>query len=206
MNRMVYVLLLLLLSGCAVGNKYDYRSSDITLPVRSAGAEKVILAVEDARTYVLSANKSSKFVGLQRGGFGNPFDVTTASGNPLAEDMSVAISKALTEAGYQVFSVKEAADEQNLVKTATQNGAKRIVTMKIREWKSDIYMSINIHCDIDLRVYDASGKLLAENNMKFVEEIGGALIGGAKNSKAVSDEFAKRIGYLFNKKEIRDSL
>jgi hypothetical protein len=48
--------------------------------------------------------------------------------------------------------------------------------------------------------------LLAENTMAFKQEIGGALIGGDKNSQAVADEFSKRIGYLFNKEEVRSAL
>ncbi len=62
------------------------------------------------------------------------------------------------------------------------------------------------HESEELMVYDARGELLAENEMRFVEEIAGGLIGETKNSQAMTDEFAKRIGYLFNKKSIRNSL
>lgn len=205
MNRILYVFLVLLLSGCAIGNKYDYRSSRITLPVQSTASEKVVLAVEEARPYVLSAEKNANFVGLQRGGFGNPFDVTTASGKPLTEDMSVAIARALSGAGYKVYSV-EAAPPEVLAEAAARNGAGRIISMRVKEWKSDIYMSVTLHSDIVLKVFDSGGKQLAENRMTFTEAIGGAKIGATKNSQMVADEFAKRIGYLFNKKEVRDSL
>jgi hypothetical protein len=205
-KKIIWVFVVVLLSGCAVGNKYDYRSSSIALPIKSTDHHELVLSVEDSRPYVLEGKKSANFVGLQRGGFGNPFDVTTASGKPLTEDMSAAITQALIDAGYQVVKVDGTADSGFLVNTATKNGATRILSLKVNEWKSDIYMSITLHCDLELKVFNSQGEMLAESNMKFVEEIGGAQIGGTKNSAAMTNEFAKRIGYLFNKQEIRSAL
>jgi len=206
MNKLIWLFVAILLSGCAAGNKYDYRSSSITLPLKAADHRELVLSVEDARPYVVAGNKTPNFVGLQRGGFGNPFDVTTASGRPLTEDMSIAITRALTTSGYKVLTVNEKSDKSFLVKTATDQGATRIVTLKVNEWKSDIFMGITVHCDIELKIYDVNGELLAASDMKFDEEIGGAQIGASKNSRIVADEFAKRIGYLFNRSEVRSVL
>lgn len=206
MKKIIWLFVVVLLSGCAVGNKYDYRSSSIDLPVKSTEHNDLVFSAEDARPYVLQGKKNPNFVGLQRGGFGNPFDVTTASGKPLAEDMSVAITNALKDSGYQVLNVEGTTDFDFLVNSATKNGATRIVTLKVREWKSDIFMSITLHCDLELKVFNTNGEMLANSNMTFVEEIGGAQIGGAKNSEEVAREFAKRIGYLFNKNDIRSVL
>ena len=78
------------LGGCAIGNKYDYEVASIELPV--VGTNEIGVAVVDRRPYVVSGDKQPDFVGLQRGGFGNPFDVTTKSGNPMAADMQVALA------------------------------------------------------------------------------------------------------------------
>lgn len=206
MKKLWLVVMLLMLSGCAVGNKYDYRTSSITLPTQSAQQSKVVLAVNDERPYVVNGKKPANFVGLMRGGFGNPFDVNTVSGKPLTEDMSVAIEKALAKSGYQVVNVESTADNQVLVNAAAANGASRIILLNIKEWKSDVMMSITLHCDIELTILDQQGTVLAKNQMKFDEGIGGAQIGAAKNSQAVTAEFAKRIGYLFNKEEVRSAL
>ncbi len=206
MKKIIWLFVAISLSGCAGGNKYDYSSSSIALPIKSTDHHNLVLSIEDSRPYILNGKKRSNFVGLQRGGYGNPFDVTTASGKTLTEDMSVAITKALVDSGYQVLNVNGNPDSGFLVNTATENGATRIVTLKVNEWKSDIYMGITLHCDIELRAFNSNGEMLAESDMKFVEEIGGAQIGAARNSETVANEFAKRIGYLFNKKEIRGVL
>ena len=77
MRLLIVALSAVALAGCAVGNTYDYQAADIGLPV--VGKGKVGVAVVDRRPYVLSGDKEADFVGLQRGGFGNPFNVTTRS-------------------------------------------------------------------------------------------------------------------------------
>ncbi len=81
------VLLASMLGGCAVGNTYEYRLPRLPLSVQ--GNSAIGLAVTDQRPYILDGDKDPNFVGLQRGGYGNPFDVTTASGRPMAEDMAL---------------------------------------------------------------------------------------------------------------------
>ena len=206
MKKFMFVLFAVFLTGCAAGNKYNYQSSSMSLPIKPVDHKTLILSVEDFRPYVLNGDKEPNFVGLQRGGFGNPFDVTTSTGKPMTEDMSAAIVKGLMDIGYRVVNVKDKPGKVYLVSSAAKEGAARIVVLKVYDWKSDIYMSMKLHCDLRLSVFDASGKLLAENTMKFSREISGAHMGAAKNSEAAADEFAKQIGYLFNKEEVRDAL
>ena len=205
MKNLLLAMAILFLAGCAVGNKYDYRSSKISLPLKSSDQQVLALQVSDLRSYVVNGQKNASFVGLQRGGFGNPFDVTTGSGSPLSDEMAVAIVAALTRAGYDVYQVKGAGRDA-LFLEGRKAGSRRFLLLEINEWKSDVFMGITLHCDLKLEIYDGSGEKLAGNTMKFVEGIGGAQIGGAKNSEAVTREFAKRIGYLFNKDEILKAL
>jgi len=78
MKKILLILFVLFLTGCAVGNKYNYRSSSMALPIKPVNHRTLILSVEDLRPYVLNGEKEPNFVGLQRGGFSNPFDVTTS--------------------------------------------------------------------------------------------------------------------------------
>ncbi len=206
MKKILLTLLVFFLTGCAVGNKYNYQASSMALPVKPVDHRTLILSVEDHRSYVLNGEKNPSFVGMQRGGYGNPFDVTTHSGKPMTEDMAIAIVRGLKNAGYDVVTVQGKPETVSLVETAVKEKAARIVVLKVYDWKSDIYMAITLHCDLRLSVFDANGKLLAENKMDFENEIGGAHLGADRNSQIVADEFAKRIGYLFNKKEIRSAL
>ena len=124
----------------------------------------------------------------------------------MTEDMAEAIAASLTNAGYRVVDAQGKSSIENLIKLAAEEDASRIIFLKVRNWKSDIYIGLTLHCDLGLKVYDSQGELLAENEMQFTEEVGGGLIGDTKNSEALADEFAKRIGYLFNKKSIRNAL
>jgi hypothetical protein len=91
---LMWVIMVVSLSGCAVGQKFSY--DNITINLGSAGAiGNFSIAVLDFREYVKSGNKSESFVGLSRGGFGNPFDVETRSGSALASEMAAAIAASL---------------------------------------------------------------------------------------------------------------
>lgn len=202
-----YILILcVFMVGCASGNRYNYRSQTVILPLKTSVQNALVLAVEDLRPYVLNGKKKADFVGVQRGGYGNPFDVTTASGESLTDDMATSIGNGLESAGYRVIAAVGKPELAQFVHTAQKNNASRIVWLKVRDWKSDIFMSVRLKFDLSLVVYDAIGNLLAENTMKGDEPVGGGKLGASKNSQHMGEEFSKRIGYLFNKKSIRDAL
>ena len=68
-----------LAGGCAVGNQHVYRGA--SAEIGTSGDTTVAVATQDLRPYVASGEKAPNFVGLSGGGFGNPFNVTTASGS-----------------------------------------------------------------------------------------------------------------------------
>jgi hypothetical protein len=59
------------------------------------------VTTHDQRDYVRSGSKDAQFVGLQRGGFGNPFDVRTADDKPLADAMTTALVNTLATKGFR---------------------------------------------------------------------------------------------------------
>lgn len=75
------LLLAVVSSGCAVGNRYAYHT--VVVDPSISGRSRVSVATHDQRAYVVSGNKDPQFVGVQRGGFGNPFDVRTMMVAPL---------------------------------------------------------------------------------------------------------------------------
>ena len=206
MRRILLMLIYIFLTGCAAGNHYNYHTSISSLPLKASANNVLILTVEDLRPYILDGDKKSNFVGLQRGGFGNPFDVTTATGNSLTQDMAQSIAFSLENSGFHIVVSHDEPKLEQLIRLANTNKADRILWLKVRDWKSDIYMSIGLNFDLHLAVYNATGQLLAENTLKGNEEVGGGKIGAIKNSEHMSQEFAKRIGYLFNKESIRNAL
>lgn len=195
-----------LLSGCAVGNTYDYRSTDIPMPLK--GRSSVGLMVADKRPYVQSKDKEPSFVGLQRGGFGNPFDVTTTSGAPLASDIAEAVAGGLRKNGYSVQIIEYVSGDgaDTWVSVARKNGLSKTIAVTVREWKTDIYMKMTLHYDLEAVVYGADGSVLGRNRMAAVEEVGGAGIGAEKNAHTARQALSQKISYLFYHPDIKKAL
>lgn len=175
------------LGGCAVGNTYDYQSTAMQLPVKGAGQE-LNVEVIDNRPYVLNGKKAPSFIGLQRGGYGNPFDVNTSSGRPLSEDFRVAISRALENSSYNIT-----------------DSANKTVELTVREWKTDAMMKLRLIYDLTLSILTSDDEVVASVTDAGDEVLGGASFEGA-NSQNASSGFNRKISRLFNREEIRDAL
>jgi hypothetical protein len=180
--------LLLSLGGCAVGNRYDYGNAISGLPVSGSG--KLAVAVVDARPYVLSGDKKPDFVGLQRGGFGNPFDVRTGSGRPLADEMRDSIAKALQQQGFAVVGGTEAAP--------------RKLELRVFDWKTDVMVKMKTTYDLQLSVFDASGALLAQSKAKGEDVGSGGFESG--NATNAARTFELRFTELVRDEAVRNAL
>lgn len=193
------------LSACAVGNQYDYAAAQMALPVRGAGP--LAVAVLDERPYVMSGGKSSDFVGLQRGGFGNPFDVHTQSGNPLAFEMQAVLMRALRESGFEPRPLDVQGRGENAVTAAvTAEGQVRNVVLLVKEWKTDAMMHFALSYDLVLRVLDEGAAVLGESSGSgSKEEIGGAGFEG-QNSQSAAQAFETKVARLFNDPGIKRAL
>ena len=196
---------ILLLGGCAVGNTYDYESQVFSLPV--AGSGELGLAVVDARPYVVSGQKSADFVGYQRGGFGNRFDVKTTTGNPMVQDMQAALLRSLESNGYMVKPMTIAApDPEVIAKAVSDHSLDRYLILVIREWLTDVMMSFGLTYDVLLQVLDSDATVLGEAaSSGEKEKLGG---GGMQrqNSIAAGRAFEAKISRLFNDPNIRRAL
>lgn len=174
------------LGGCAAGNTYDYRSALLGLPL--AGSADVEVEVVDKRPYVLSGDKTPSFVGLQRGGYGNPFDVKTTSGEPLAADMEVALSSILTEKGYNVVD----------------SSGQRRLQIVLNEWKSDVMLRLRVIYDIAVNIFDAEGELLASNAIDGEAVTGGGYQGA--NSANAASTFEVKVTELLRDEQVQEAM
>jgi hypothetical protein len=98
-----------LLVGCAVGNRHAYHTVIAEPSVSGSGALGV--ATHDHHPYVVAGGKEPQFVGLQRGGYGNPFDVRTAEDRPLSDGMTQALANSLKQKGFQPIPIVVAASD-----------------------------------------------------------------------------------------------
>ena len=184
------------LGGCAFGRSYSYADTPIGMQGVSSGGS-VAVAVQDERPYVLSGAKTDRFVGLMRGGFGNPFDVSTKSGGPLADELRDAIINALKARGISANAVAIPLRESSA--TARQKmmdaKARRSVLATMREWKSDSMLNTDLHYDVTLTVYDERGNALASSSIKGMDNIGSA---GLSPDEGIRKASTATLGKLFD--------
>lgn len=212
LERLVLLLCLLLSTNAwagfgAVGNKVEYRAADLELPYTGQG--KVLVVVNDLRPYIASADKKPDFVGIMRGGFGNTFDVATASGQPLPADLVESLSGALGRAGYT--AVPEALGKDEALEPALQRlaalGADRIVIVQLREWKTDTFSRTKLVYDVAVSVFDGAGQPLSTADHK--EERALDVKQGFSPRKVLADiaaNWRKELTAWFGADAVRDAL
>ena len=198
---------LALLAGCALTDGYKYDAAPVTLSSLSAPG-KVSLAVHDARPYVVSGNKPEKFAGLLRGGFGNPFDVSTASGNPVAQDLRDAIARALQQRGIDVVPVETAAARQpvQVRNSLLATRARRHVLLTLHEWKTDSLMRTSLYYDVTVEVLDEGGKALTSRRLRGEDELGGNMMEVSGPQDRIVAGTGKRLSQILSDAQVAAAL
>jgi hypothetical protein len=199
----VCLLLLAGLGACAVGNHQQY--AGVVPDLKVTGQRSVAVAVVDNRPYVVDGDKDPDFVGVQRAGFGNPFDVGTDSRKPLATDMTDNIVAALKQRGLstEAVTVKPGTPSAAALQAATGAGKERALILELREWKSDTYTNTALIYDVELWVCDATGKPLATVTKKGDDDLGGDFMDPPGHAKdAVPPKLKAILEGLLNAPEI----
>jgi hypothetical protein len=197
----------LFLGACAIGNKHQY--SGVPPEATLASKRSVAVGVLDQRDYVLDGSKTPAFVGLSRGGFGNPFDVTTASDKPLAEDFRDTIVDVFRRNGIVVRELALAAsrDEATARTALLKIGQERVLLVALREWKSDTYTNTTLQYNVEMTVYDVGGKMLASKRIQGNDNLGGDALNPPGHARqAVPVAYRKKIDELLNSADIRSAL
>jgi hypothetical protein len=205
-NIFIAIFLFSILGGCAVGVTHQY--SNAALQIKATTGSKLGIGVQDRRLYVVTKEKPENFAGLSRGGFGNPFIVRTASGAPLADDISKSIQAALSNSGVNVsaINIPVGIDEVAAIKLlAATNG--KAVLIELNEWKADTYMSTTLTYDVRALVIDVDGKVISSKKISGSENLGGSAMNPPEHSrKAVPIAFRKKIEELFSAPEIANNI
>lgn len=162
MSRFAWIFLLwaaLSTAGCAIGNThtFNYRPQETSEPGR--GTTVLVFAVKDERPYIVAGEEPASFVGEQRGGFGNPFNVLTSDGRPFAQHVAETVERDLEAAGFKVLASDRLA-EGEIGGFLAEQGANRAVAVVMREFNSNTYNNIDLEWDFVATVYDADGKEL----------------------------------------------
>ena len=196
--------LVFLAAGCAHGHAYHEATAKV-----DPGQGQVALSVLDSRPDVLSGDEDPNWVGQNRGGFGNPLDVETATDNPLSDDFATSACNSLNAAGFKCDVVKTqpnrdvSAAHQGLVGTK----APKQVLVVINRWKADSYQYGWLHYDASIRIHGADGTLLGVGRIRDTVETAGSMWNPVKAIEdAIPGIFETKLGELLNLPEVATAL
>lgn len=207
MRSGLLLVLVLFLGGCAVGQKIPYH--DAGLELDASGNIMVAVTAQDSRSYVKDGEKDRMYVGNFRGGFGNPFDVSTESGKPLADDMTSVICASLVRKGFNCTFVSVAPNElqAQIIDKLKATNAKSLIVLTINEWLSSTYQNTGLTYDMVLTVMDNQGAKLAEKKLKGEDELGGSFWNPPGHAKsAVPEAYKKKLELLLNDAAVMNAL
>jgi hypothetical protein len=159
-----------LAGGCAIGVKHDYVAQPPNLLVSTAN--QVTVATQDARPSIVSNKHPASYVGRQRGGYGNPWDVKTKGDKPLADVVTETVGKAFEQQGVRVktVSVSPQSSADQVKQLLRQSGSPRAILITIRDWDSDVYVNVNLDTDFKAEVFDQYGYIIASNEVRDLSE------------------------------------
>lgn len=176
-----------LLAGCSYAIPYN---TTVILPEK--GTAKVAVATVDERAHVLNHKNPPTYVGIIRGGFGNPFNRNTDDGKPLADDFSHTLVDSLVKSGFQALAVstQPVPDASTALKSLEQSGAAKLILVELREWQSDTMVNPTMSYDYTFHVYDAAGKELASITEAKDEDLkGGNFFNTVGSSQDIMQNF-----------------
>jgi hypothetical protein len=202
------MLMAALLGACAIGNKYDYDDSRAHLAYGGQG-RRVAAAAWDQRAYVLSGHKRPNFVGLQRNRWGIPFDVGTASKQPLATEMTGSLVQSLAAAGFgaEPATVPPRGSENDAVQALLRGKTSRALLLRVDNWRSDTYNNPAVYYDLTLSVYGDDGRRLAAKTLRGRDNLKGRLLNPMGKAKQIVPEtFRRKLEELLNAPEIAAAL
>lgn len=170
------ILCVFILSGCAVGNVYNFSDTRADLQISPVKGKSAAVATHDQRAAILSGECGTTYVGMQRAGFGNPWRVNTESGLPFADDFTKAVSESLSARGYRALPVyiKYSDDRTKILELMKANKAERNLLFVIKKWESDTYTNIGLTYEVELNVYDENLIKLASASIAEVKTIPGS--------------------------------
>jgi hypothetical protein len=192
----------------AFGNKHPYHEVVISAQIKSNNP--IAIAVHDQRHYVVNASKSATFIGSMRSGVGIPYDITTKSDKPVADDFLGIIKEAMEKSGNKLLIVptRSGLSKEEVISELKKTQAPRSIYIDIREWKTDTYMKADLYCLVNLYVMDQNGDTIAETSVKAnAEAYGGSFWNPKKAAKKGALKAVKlKLEALINDKVIVKAL
>lgn len=201
-----YMFLLFLVFSVSACHKVSLHK--LKLNSNIAPASKINIAVLDHRSYILNGEKTPDFVGIIRGGYGNPFDFSTESGSALAAELSRSLVEELGASSMEITTSH--LDSTSTVLSRFKSGSytgEKLVVLELDEWKIDSMVDSWFSVDSSLSIYDTKGSILAKSSVKERVAVDGSFwwpLGAAQKNMISQTE--KYLNVLLSDQSIRASL
>jgi hypothetical protein len=189
-----------------MGVRHNYDQKALNLGITTSAT--VGVGTLDHRPYVINGQKAENFVGVSRGGFGNPFDVTTQSGRPLASDISSSIVSSMKIDGVDAKAVelRPALSVDEATTALSAAGAQKSVMITLLEWKGDAMVNVGLNYDFLLRVFDKDGKLLTSKLQQGRENLGSADPFTPGGTSQILPRYRRMMEMLFRESDVVKAL
>jgi hypothetical protein len=189
-----------------MGVRHNYDQKALNLGITTSAT--VGVGTLDHRPYVINGQKAENFVGVSRGGFGNPFDVTTQSGRPLASDISSSIVSSMKIDGVDAKAVelRPALSVDEATTALSAAGAQKSVMITLLEWKGDAMVNVGLNYDFLLRVFDKDGKLLTSKLQQGRENLGSADPFTPGGTSQILPRYRRMMKMLFRESDVVKAL
>ena len=191
-----------LLTGCAIGNKFDIRHATAVAP---SGSSTVSVGGVDEREYLRKGEIEPEYVGMTRGGYGNPFRVKTASKQPFAQEAAQVVAASLgsrVRGAVKSYSTRDAA-----LHALRSIGAQRLALLRVKAWESDTLINTSVNVDLVLEIYNSAGNLIASSSDTAYRDLGGNIASPPMHArKVVIAELGRSLTKLMEQPSVASAL
>ena len=159
------------LLGCGSATRVGYDSVQIALPF--AGSAKVAVATLDTRASVTSGEHTAAFTGTLRTNAHTSSQVSTASGDAFASDVSTVVARGLKASGFQVDSVplEPRLSESQAFDRLETSGATHLVLLLVREWQADTFANTELRYDLAIEIRNPAGALQGKSRLNGSDQL-----------------------------------
>jgi len=162
-------ILVSVLSGCSIWNKYDIREVAVNAP---PGNKSVAIAVVDERSDLKQGEIYPESIGVTRDGYGIPYLVKTATKNSVAQEIAQVVVQGFGS-NRKIAPPLSFADTFSAKAALRGTGTDRQVLIVIERFSSDTLIRTELDYSFHLQVFDSNGRLLSTASRSKTDDLGG---------------------------------
>jgi hypothetical protein len=213
MRKLIPLLILLILTGCAPGRKMSFDNKNIEPDYSTA--RSMIVGFQDNRTYVLERKQKPDFCGQYKSTMQIPYNIQTKSGKPLAEEFTNAVVSSLGKIGVkaQPMTIEFNMQQDSILARFNRTEAERLVYFNVKQWESNMTPRVvdiryDVTWELIVSVYERSGNLLATKSVTDRFTTDESQAAGSKNflQQTAVETFAAQVKALLNDPAVKASL